>query len=274
MSSRHFNLDLARRREEIAMSASRIRAFSVCAFAVLVLSGFAALPAPAGGPGKKGKAAERANHYLRQLHARFNDWDLNGDNTLDKTELARAFRGKQAKPYDRLARQVTVSPPVTPTTSAPVRASQIRFTSVLLTSLPESAMPVQLAAVQLLTDNPARPMPVLPQAVPPQKVTVGPTLASVPDYQLVLLADKNGDGKLSKAEYDGWAKQYAHQLARHDELESDVKQAEARLRKATTAKGRQQAQLDLQRHAQALVQVQSQLNLVSPAMRQTLKLKH
>jgi hypothetical protein len=256
------------------MFAPRIQAFGVVLFAALLLSGVAVAPTSAGGPGKKGKAPDRTNYYLKQLHARFRDWDANGDKTLDKGELARAFRGKQAKPYDQLARKVAVPQPAPPTPATPPSRPRIRLTSVLLTSLPESAMPVQLAAVQMLTDNPARPMPALPPAVPAQTVTIGPTLAAVPDYQLVLLADKNGDGKLSKAEYDGWAKQYAHQLARHDELETDVKQTEARLKKATTAKARQQAQRDLQRHTQALAQVQAQLNLISPAVRQTLKLRH
>src|SRR5262245_12295147 len=45
-------------------------------------------------------AAVSKTYVVGQLRLLFADWDTNDDGYLDKKELAKGFRGKDAKPYD------------------------------------------------------------------------------------------------------------------------------------------------------------------------------
>ena len=49
---------------------------------------------------KKGKNSQSTQKYVDLLSKLFDKWDLNSDDYLDKEELAKAFRGPNAKPYD------------------------------------------------------------------------------------------------------------------------------------------------------------------------------
>jgi len=175
--------------------------------------------------------------YQQQLGDRFTGWDLNGDGFLDKEELAKAFRGKDARPYDDADKRTQVY-------------------GLTLASLPWPAMAVQLAVADRLQ-----------RAAPPKTAK---DYAQLPDYQFLIMVDTNADQKVSQKEFKAWAKGYARSLAARDKALTSLTQAQARLAKAKSAKTRQSAQTAVTRANANFNKALTQINAVPAAIRKAI----
>jgi hypothetical protein len=187
----------------------------------------AAPPLSAGGKTNTSK-------YQQQLGDRFTSWDLNGDGFLDKEELAKAFRGKDARPYDE-------------------GDARSRVVGVALVSLPRPSMAVQLAVAERLGGAKS-----------------ATDYSKFADYQFLIAADTNNDQKVSQKEFKAWAKSYATSLAQRDQAQTALQKAQTRLSAAKTPKARQTAQTAVNNATVRLNTAQGQINGIPVAIRQAL----
>jgi Ca2+-binding EF-hand superfamily protein len=73
---------------------------AVCLMLALTAAALADAPPGDSTTPKSTADAPGTTVYMGQLRKFFDKWDLNNDGYLDKQELAKAFRGPEAKPYD------------------------------------------------------------------------------------------------------------------------------------------------------------------------------
>lgn len=142
----------------------------------LILSGTAGVltaQAPVPGKGPPRDLPPGTLVVLGQLRSWFTASDLNKDGLLSKDELAKAFRGRNARPFD--------------------------------------------AHIKPRPETPADRGKPVPK----------PAYTAYPDYQFLMQLDKDGDQKVSRAEFEPWALDYAAQLVRMWDVQSQLLQAEA-----------------------------------------------
>jgi hypothetical protein len=231
-----------------AMLSHRRACGALCA-AVASLTLLAALPSPASAQtaADKKKRDQDVQRYVKQLSARFTAWDTNSNGTLDKQELAIAFRGKDAKPFDYQA----------PT---PYEVGRTLYAGLI--GLP----PYILLANQTLAA-------VVELQTPKDTGSTTPNYNAFPDYQFLVLAGTKGQTSLSRQEFDRWARTYAQSLANQAYAMRMYQKAVQRFNKAKTQKAKLAAQNEGQQWTQSYQMYTAQLNVIPLAIHQALGLK-
>jgi hypothetical protein len=162
---------------------------------------------------------------MNQLRAWFKAADLDNDGYLDKAELAKAFRGKDAKPYDFKKGDDKKDD-----------AEKGKDSS---------------------------------QSTKGEK----PDYSQYPDYVFLTHLDKDNDEKVSKDEFETWARDYAVQLRNLDDQIRKVARMEERLAAATTKKEIQNVERELRAERDALNKLNRQEKAFDKALQQAMKKK-
>jgi hypothetical protein len=168
--------------------------------------------------------------YMDQFRLLFDRWDLNGDGYLDKEELAKAFRGPNAKPYDYVA---------------PSKDSSEKDKSPGTTD-PDKTDPAKKDSES--TKDP--------------KDAKKPDYSKYPDYVFLVALDVDKDEKISYDEFMHWAADYSIQLKQQADIARELLKAQADLQRYANKVN----SADYRRALSALQHHQAQANKAAAAL--------
>jgi Ca2+-binding EF-hand superfamily protein len=167
---------------------------------------------------------------MGQLRALFAAWDLDKDGYLDKEELAKAFRGPKAKPFDY---------------KAPSKDAKDKDTD----------KDTSKDAKDKDTSKDAKK----------------PDYSAYPDYQFLVQLDTDGDEKISRDEFESWARDYAVQLKKIADTQTLIAQAEVKLQGNLSKQERKQVLAELKRQKAALAKLNKGLKAYDTQLQKAMK---
>jgi Ca2+-binding EF-hand superfamily protein len=175
--------------------------------------------------------------YLGPLRQWFSTTDANSDNYLDKEELAKAFRGPGAKPYDY------VPPPKDDKKDADKKEDK--------DPTKDSGSSSSKGASKT-----------------PSKADY----SKYPDYVFLTQLDANGDGMVSRDEFESWAHDYALQLKQQADAQNRLQSLQQQLANANlSAKERHHLETALKKEQTAANKLDSEMKSFEKHLQQALK---
>jgi hypothetical protein len=188
---------------------------------------------------------------MGQLRATFAAWDLNGDGYLDKAELAKAFRGADAKPYDYKPEKKADKPK-----DGDKKDDDKAKDADKKDDKPKDDAPSKDASSS----------------------TTKPDYSKYPDYNFLVALDSDNDEKISKDEFESWARTYAVSLKQQLDALQRITAAEAKLaalqiatNKKEVAKEIRTVEAELKKERQAYAKMTKEAKNFEKQLQQAMK---